>query len=470
MTLSTTNNTASYTGNAVTTAFSFPYLFYANSDLVVKLNGVTKTINTDYTVTGAENPSGGTVTFLSPPSSGASVVIQRIVPYKQDTDFENFDGNPADVTEKQFDLLVMQTQQLAEQTARAILAPIGTSLTTNTISGTINSTTQVLTITTSGPSVSSIADLSTSLDTILTSLSTNDFLQYNGSAWVNRAEPLIQNMQASGSAGIVLQNSGGTTVATFGPANTTNITFAGTVNNTGHIAISGTSSSAAYVTLAEDTDNGTNTIQIIAPAAITANRVQTLPDKDGTFAMVSDIPVGGSGWVPLSTQTISSAVTGVDITSGITSTYKAYKIVGSGIKLSANAQVYLRTSSDGGATFDSGGSDYTYAFYGRTQSTTTSGGNAGTSTIEMTSSNNVGNDVGEGLNFEIIMYCPANSTDSIDKMFDISTTYINDSDLLVKEHMGARRQTTSAINGVRIYASSGNLTAGSITISGLKDA
>ncbi len=128
MTLSTTNNTVSYTGDPSTVAFSFPYLFYANGDLKVTIDGVLRTLDGagtyDYTVTGAGSPSGGTVTINNAPDD-LSVVIQRIVSYDQQTDLENFDGNPADVTEKQFDLIVMQTQQLAEAATRAISVPVG---------------------------------------------------------------------------------------------------------------------------------------------------------------------------------------------------------------------------------------------------------------------------------------------------------------------------------------------------------
>lgn len=153
MTVPTTTNVREYTGDNSTTAFSFPYLFYADSHLKVYLDGVLKTIATHYTVTGAENPAGGTVTFLTAPGTGVEVVIQRVVPTTQETDLENFDGNPADVTETQFDLLAMVDQQLTEQVARTISAPLGTTLTTNVISGTIDATARLITITTAGPAI-----------------------------------------------------------------------------------------------------------------------------------------------------------------------------------------------------------------------------------------------------------------------------------------------------------------------------
>lgn len=182
MTVSSEENTKIYVGDASTTDFAFPYLFYANSHIIVTVDDV---VTTSYTLTGAENPSGGTVSFSSAPANNATIVIQRIVPYTQSTDLENFDGNPADVTEKQFDLLSMADQQLNEQVARAILAPIGKPFTSNTITGTIDATARILTVTQSGISASSLASISTELDTLIATPQDGDFLQYDSGFWRN---------------------------------------------------------------------------------------------------------------------------------------------------------------------------------------------------------------------------------------------------------------------------------------------
>lgn len=122
MTISTIINTKEYTGDGSTTSFSFPYLFFSENHINVYVNGV---ITNYYSVSGVGNESGGSIIFNTAPASLAEIIIQRVVPYNQETDFENFDGNPADVTEKQFDLIVMQTQQLAELVDRAIKVPVG---------------------------------------------------------------------------------------------------------------------------------------------------------------------------------------------------------------------------------------------------------------------------------------------------------------------------------------------------------
>lgn len=126
MTVSTDDNAVSYTGNGVTTAFSFPRLFYDESHLNVYLDGVLQ--SSGYVVTGVGTTTGF-VTFSTAPTNGVVVLIERVVPYRQETDFENFDGNPSDVTENQFDLIVMQTQQLRDISNRALVVPVGDTAT-----------------------------------------------------------------------------------------------------------------------------------------------------------------------------------------------------------------------------------------------------------------------------------------------------------------------------------------------------
>jgi hypothetical protein len=56
-----------------------------------------------------------------------------------------------------------------------------------------------------------------------------------------------------------------------------------TINGDGVVDVGGNSSSAAKVRLYEDSDNGTNYIDLIAPASVASNRTITLPDVTGTL-------------------------------------------------------------------------------------------------------------------------------------------------------------------------------------------
>jgi len=55
------------------------------------------------------------------------------------------------------------------------------------------------------------------------------------------------------------------------------------INGDGLIALGGTSTTQGRVRLAEDTDNGTNYIELTANAAVTTNRTVTFPDENIDF-------------------------------------------------------------------------------------------------------------------------------------------------------------------------------------------
>lgn len=126
MTIATTINRVSYAGNGSTTVFSFPYYFLQNADLVVvKRNNTTgvettQTITTNYTITGAGLPAGGSVTMLSAPASGETLIIYRDPAKVQDLDLVENDPMPAEEIEERFDKLTMIVQRLQDQLDRSI--------------------------------------------------------------------------------------------------------------------------------------------------------------------------------------------------------------------------------------------------------------------------------------------------------------------------------------------------------------
>lgn len=126
MTISTENSRIEYSGNGVTTVFSFPYRFFVDSDVVVSLvNNATnvstiQTLTTHYTLTGAGGPSGGNVTMLTAPTSGETLVIYRDVPITQETDYITGDPFPAETHETALDRGITVSQQLQSQIDRSL--------------------------------------------------------------------------------------------------------------------------------------------------------------------------------------------------------------------------------------------------------------------------------------------------------------------------------------------------------------
>ena len=138
MTVSTTESRIGYNGNGATTVFAFPYRFLTNTDLVVTLvqadtTQVVQTLNTDYTVTGAGDDAGGTVTMVVPPATGQQLVIVRDVPLTQETDYISGDPFPAETHERALDKLTMISQRLESLISRSIRLNDADLLVTSTI-------------------------------------------------------------------------------------------------------------------------------------------------------------------------------------------------------------------------------------------------------------------------------------------------------------------------------------------------
>lgn len=125
MTLSTSTNKITYTGNGTTNEFAVPFLFFADSHISVQIktnDGQAQTLkqDDDYTLSGAGNAAGGTCVLTAAPENGAELLILRDVPYKQETRYIDGDPMPAPLLERNLDALTMMCQQLEEQCARAV--------------------------------------------------------------------------------------------------------------------------------------------------------------------------------------------------------------------------------------------------------------------------------------------------------------------------------------------------------------
>lgn len=116
---------STHVGNGVTVAFATGFLFYDDDHVEVRTetDGVLsdpKVNPTFYSVTGAGNPAGGTVTTVDPVPTGTTLVINRVVPFAQGLDYVNNDAFEAEAHEQQMDLTVMGLQQLKKLTGTCL--------------------------------------------------------------------------------------------------------------------------------------------------------------------------------------------------------------------------------------------------------------------------------------------------------------------------------------------------------------
>jgi hypothetical protein len=134
MTISNTSIKNVYSGNGVATVFAFTFPIAAETELEVYLleSGflVLKTLTTDYTISGVGNPSGGSVTFVTPPptvTGGSDIVLVRKTPLTQLADYIEGDSFPAETHEAALDKLTKIAQEHAEALDRAAQLPINSS-------------------------------------------------------------------------------------------------------------------------------------------------------------------------------------------------------------------------------------------------------------------------------------------------------------------------------------------------------
>lgn len=131
MTVEADDSSAQYSTNGTTGPFTVPFYFLANTHLQVVYTtaaGVSSTLalNTDYTVSGAGNSSGGSITTtVAYANDGGTLSIVRDVPATQVTDYVAGDAFPADAHERALDKLTMIAQQQREVLTRALVVPVG---------------------------------------------------------------------------------------------------------------------------------------------------------------------------------------------------------------------------------------------------------------------------------------------------------------------------------------------------------
>ena len=125
MTISTQDSKVNYQGNGQTTVFQIPFPFLENNQIYVQKkdaegNLINYTYATDYTVTGAGEENGGSVTLNVAPEQGSTISIYRDVPLTQEVDYRENEIFPAETHEEALDKLTMEVQQIQEQLDRSV--------------------------------------------------------------------------------------------------------------------------------------------------------------------------------------------------------------------------------------------------------------------------------------------------------------------------------------------------------------
>ena len=141
------------------------------------------------------------------------------------------------------------------------------------------------------------------------------FSSFNVAGGAGSAQSITDGntLTVAGGTGITTTTASGTDTVTINAE----VSLAGTQTFTNKSLtapiLTGSSSSAGSIIFKEDTDNGTNAVTLIGPAA-TADVTVTLPAATGTIALTSDITVSASSTNTFTNKTFDADATGNNIT------------------------------------------------------------------------------------------------------------------------------------------------------------
>ena len=238
---------------------------------------------------------------------------------------------------------------------------------------------------------------------------------------------------------------------------------------TGRLQVANGATSSGYIDLLEDSDNGTNKIKLEAPQTISSDKTITLPDTAGNVGL--DTTAGG---VLLLSTTISDDASVEFSSSYITSDFRHYIVELSEIVPATN-DTRLRMQMGTANSADTG-TNYLWI----TQSTGVSASDtnefywassSSTAYIQVTSSsvNEMGTGTGENFNALLKIY-NVNSTSAYKTVgsLDSFPSYGEGEYSVATQFLTGTYTNQSAVNYLKFYSSSGNLTSGTAKLWGVR--
>jgi len=209
-------------------------------------------------------------------------------------------------------------------------------------------------------------------------------------------------------------------------------------------------------------------LAIFGSGSATSGQVLTANGTGGnSYATVS------SGLVPIKTVTVSSPVSSVDFVNGsggvvLDSTYKRYAIIYSDIVPSSDGDTFMmRTSTNSGSSYDSGSSDYQWAFVRLEVGSSVTEGTSTGSNNNTLCTQVVGSESSTGcINGRVDLL---NIVGARYKAFEMSALAVNNTTSRAEWGFG-RRLSTTDINAIRFFFPTGNIASGTLTLCGYKGA
>ena len=195
------------------------------------------------------------------------------------------------------------------------------------------------------------------------------------------------------------------------------------------------------------------------------------PQADGTANQV--IKTNGSGqlsftnnnntWALLSSQSASASAS-INFSGLLTTAYSYYKIIITHVVPATDGAIfYCRTDSNGGASYDSGASDYIYAVnFISTAPAASQLGSGGASQIIFTGT--VGSTPNEHLTFEVSILDPTSAT--LYATINWHGMFYSDAGIWYRV-VGTGQRASNSVDSIQFLFSSGNIASGDFKLYGL---
>lgn len=412
------------------TSFAVPFEFFEDADVNIYVDGVLKVEGTDYTLTGG-NGATGTLTFVTAEpgetqqvtgiAGGSTVILFRRVAIERTTDFQQGVDISRPALNQQLDVLTALVADMNDRWDRAVKladsdsGEINFVLPDNSLRASkyfafdVNGDPVATSGTTSDIIVSTYAE------TFLGADSSSEF--FNALSVTPYAQSLFDDSNAAAAR------------STLGLGNiaTTDLIDEDSMS----------SDSAARAPTQQSVKSYVDTSVAAVPR---------------TFRFISSIDVSATAGA---TFTLDSTL------------YDAYEFVISNLIPTAdNSALMLRTSSDGGSTYDNGLSDYSYA--GSYVSATDAGTLRTSAADNLAIAGNVGNASGEdGYSGTVRVFGPHLARKTIIRA---DGAYYLNSGAFLSMVLAGERKSTSPVDAIRIFYGATTMASGTITLYGLRNA